>query len=114
MAKKFSFRLTSKKKETEKQTKKEREASSGQPVSPVDTAYTKEAPVLKTVVDELYQLILDKKKVNISDAAKRFGVSEEVILEWGKILEEHSLVEVRYPAFGKAFLVVKETAKKRK
>lgn len=54
---------------------------------------------LSTVLDDLYFYINEKGNVNLSDAALRFKVAKSKIEEWAKILEDHSLIKIYYPAF---------------
>ncbi len=54
-----------------------------------------------TPIDELFGLVMKSGKINVSDAAKKFNVHEARIEEWGKILEDHGLIEMHYPTIGK-------------
>lgn len=54
----------------------------------------------ETDIDSLYRIIEKFKKVKISEVKKVFNISSEKAEEWAKILEEHNLVELHYPAFG--------------
>jgi len=71
-------------------------------------------PHLITSIDRLYKLVLEKKRVRISTAARIFKVKPEKIEEWGKILEEHDLLAMHYPVVGDAEIVTKELAERRK
>ncbi len=56
---------------------------------------------VKTKIDELYELIKKNKTVKLNDAlAKRLNVSRMQIESWAVILEEHNLIELKYPAIG--------------
>jgi|GEM_PF-813557 len=56
---------------------------------------------VKTTIDKLYEMILDKGVVRLNDGlAKKLGVSKTQVEEWAMILEEHNLVELHYPALG--------------
>lgn len=60
--------------------------------------------LLKTPIDDLLRLLIKHGEIRITDAAIHFRVNEEKIENWGRILEEHSLAELHYPAFGKPSL----------
>ncbi|QQG38711.1 MAG: hypothetical protein HYS32_03860 [Candidatus Woesearchaeota archaeon] len=60
--------------------------------------------VSETVLDELVELVNDLGVVRIKDLAAKFGVKEETVEEWAKILEQKKLVMIYYPAFGGAEL----------
>lgn len=72
------------KKETEKKEIKEVAVKAGQ---------------LKTTLDELYFYIQQKGNVTLLQAASKFKVAREKIEEWAKILDEHGLIKIYYPAF---------------
>ena len=58
----------------------------------------------ETEIDALYRYVSQKGKVRIDDSARRFKVPQGVIQEWAKILEEHKLIAIHYPAFGSPVL----------
>jgi ribulose bisphosphate carboxylase small subunit len=55
----------------------------------------------KTQIDELFEMVMEKGSVKIKEAAIKFKVHEAQIEEWAKILQEHGLIEIHYPVFGK-------------
>lgn len=59
---------------------------------------------IKTSFDQLLELVIEKGSIKIPDAAKKLRVKDKQIEEWARILEEHDLIEIHYPAFGKPFL----------
>lgn len=59
---------------------------------------TGEASV-KTGIDNLLDIIAQKKSVTIKDLSKQLNVPENQIEEWGRILEENGLIEIEYPVF---------------
>jgi len=61
---------------------------------------TEDEPVLETNIDMLLALVKEKGSVKFSDAAKKFGVPEKMIEEWGAILEEYRLAKLHYPPIG--------------
>jgi len=60
--------------------------------------------VLETDVDKLLKIIEKNESVPVDDLAKILKVSELKIEEWGRLLEEHGLIRMEYPAFGKPVL----------
>jgi hypothetical protein len=59
---------------------------------------------VKTQLDQLTDLIMEKGSIKIPEAAKKLKLKEKQIEEWAKMLEEHDLIEIHYPAFGKPIL----------
>lgn len=55
----------------------------------------------KTPLDELFELVMNEGAVKISDAARKFSVSEGQLEEWARILESHGLIEIHYPPVGR-------------
>jgi chromosome segregation ATPase len=51
---------------------------------------------IKTGADKLVELVSEKKRVVLDDAAKKLGVGKEVVLEWAEFLEEEGLVTLEY------------------
>jgi len=60
-----------------------------------------------TDLDELYELLTERKNLKISVISKSFKVDKDKALEWGKILEEHNLASIEYPAFSEPELIIK-------
>ena len=60
----------------------------------------------ETDIDLLYKILLQKKKMRLSEIMSDFGVNEKHAKEWVKILEQHGLAKVKYPAFGEAEVAV--------
>jgi len=65
---------------------------------------------IKTGVDKLVELVLDKKKISVDDASKELGVSKDVIQEWAEFLEEEKIISVEY-SLSKTYLVEKKLTK---
>ncbi len=65
------------------------------------SAEEKQAESEKTPIDELFDLISQKGIVSIKYAADRFNVHEAQIEEWAGILQDHGMIEIHYPVFGK-------------
>jgi len=76
-------------------------------VKPKEKDYIKEiksavvSEETKTPMDELFELVMNQGTVRLSDAARKFGVTEVQLEEWAKILEGHDLIELHYPAIGR-------------
>ena len=58
----------------------------------------------ETELDSLLELINENEVVSFSQAAKVFNVNQEKIKEWAKILEEHNLIKIFYPAISEPLL----------
>lgn len=56
--------------------------------------------IIMTPIDELLNLVLEKERVKLKEAAKRFGVKKQQLEEWAKILESHDLITIHYPPLG--------------
>jgi len=56
--------------------------------------------VIETDFDILYKLVLEKKKVKISEIAAMFKIDKKKAEEWIQILDEHNLARIYYPAMG--------------
>lgn len=52
-----------------------------------------------TDLDTLYNLLKERKSLNIESISKVFEITKEKALDWAKILENHELVRIEYPAF---------------
>lgn len=53
-----------------------------------------------TDLDILYNLLQNKKKLNLSTISRVFNINEEVAMEWCRILESGNLAVIDYPAEG--------------
>lgn len=62
----------------------------------------------QTDIDRLYRTINSANIVTITQAATMFRITKEQAEEWGKILESHGLIELRYPAIGELQLCKKK------
>lgn len=65
---------------------------------------TGSARSMETPIDKLLEIVTMKGSVRIDQAARAFKVKEKQIDEWARILEEHNLIEIHYPAMGKPIL----------
>ena len=70
------------------------------PVKPVHEDDEEED--FKTTIDRVHKLIVEKKKMKISEICEHFGVEKNVAEDWVDILAGHKLIEVHYPLFGEA------------
>lgn len=60
----------------------------------------------ETDLDTLYNLIKDKKNLSVEVISKSFNIKREKALEWAKILENHELVRIEYPAFSAPEVII--------
>lgn len=51
---------------------------------------------IKTGVDKLVDIVSQKKKITIDDAAKQLGVGQDVVQEWAEFLEQEGLISINY------------------
>ena len=68
----------------------------------------------QTNMDFFLDLIKDKKSLTIGILAKVFNVTKDQALDWAKILEEHGLVSIEYPAFSDPEVKLKKRKRKKK
>jgi chromosome segregation ATPase len=65
---------------------------------------------IKTGADKLVDLISEKKKISVDEAAKTLGVGKNVVQEWAEFLEEEGTVDLEY-SFSKAWITAKRITK---
>jgi len=65
---------------------------------------------IKTGVDKLVELVSERKKVTVDDAAKKLGVGKNVVQEWAEFLEEEGLVTLEY-SFSKVWITERKITK---
>lgn len=61
----------------------------------------------ETNMDVFYSLLMEKKSLSMGTISKVFKLSKEKALEWAKILEDHDLATIEYPAFSDAEIKIK-------
>ena len=61
-----------------------------------------------THLDEFYDYLKEKKEVKISDAAKKFNIAEDLILEWAKVLEAGDLANIYSSGIGRQYVKINE------
>lgn len=66
--------------------------------------------IIETGVDKLVELVKERQKISMQDAAKELGVSLTVIEEWSDFLEEEGIISIEYK-FTKPFLVGRKLTK---
>jgi predicted ArsR family transcriptional regulator len=66
---------------------------------------------ITTGADKLVQLISEKKRVSLDDAAKQLGVDKEVLREWAEFLEQEQHISIEYK-LSKTWLIEKQISKK--
>ena len=67
---------------------------------------TQDNEYIETGIDRLLKAVNEKKKIKMSEAALMFNVSEELIEDWGNVLENHKMITMRYPIMGEPTLEV--------
>ncbi len=70
--------------------------------------YQEGSKKVQTSMDALLDLVAAKGSIKLSAAAKKLRVKEKDAEEWARVLEEHELLEVRYPTFGSPILKKKK------
>lgn len=68
---------------------------------------------IRTEFDELYSYVVEKGNVDLIHASEKLKVPKEKIEEWAKILEEHGLIKIYYPAFTSPLLLGNEWVRKK-
>ncbi len=62
----------------------------------------------KTDLDVLYDILKKRREIRLPSVCQAFNVSNEVAMEWGKILESGNLAVVDYPGFGDPVIILRE------
>jgi CBS domain-containing protein len=62
----------------------------------------------ETEIDKLLKLIEEREKITVGEASKELEVPAVKIRAWGKVLQEHGLIEMHYPIFGDIVLMKKK------
>jgi len=62
----------------------------------------------ETDLDKLCRILEKYKTIKISEIVKTFNIDQKKAEEWSKILQEHELAEIHYPAIGEAELKCKK------
>ena len=70
-----------------------------------------ESNIIETGVDKLVNLIKERGRIALADAAKELGVSTSVIQEWVDFLEEEEIISVEYK-LTKPYLVERKLTRK--
>jgi len=65
---------------------------------------------IKTGADKLVELVSEKKRVLLDDAAKKLGVGKDVVREWAEFLEEDGMVSIDY-SLSKVWITEKKITK---
>ena len=63
---------------------------------------------LETEIDILYRLIKEKRRLTLTAITNAFNINKDKALEWARILEDHDLVMIEYPAFSDPEVEIKE------
>src|SRR3989338_2582746 len=67
--------------------------------------------IIETGVDKLVNLIKERGKISIPDAAKQLGTSTQVVGEWADFLEEEGIISIQH-TLTKPYLVERKLTKK--
>ncbi len=62
----------------------------------------------QTYMDVFYNLLKEKKSLSIRSVSILFNIKKDKAMEWAKILEDHDLVIIEYPAFSDPEVKIKE------
>jgi chromosome segregation ATPase len=63
---------------------------------------------IETQIDQLAKLVIEKKKIPVSEAAKILKTTETQVEGWVRILEESGFVVLAYPALGEPIIILKK------
>jgi len=66
--------------------------------------------VIETSIDRLIQILKQKNKMNISEAADFLKMTQKEVEPILNILEENGIIEIKYPVIGEPKVVLKTTA----
>ncbi len=66
---------------------------------------------VETSVDRLYGEVRSRGSMGLTEASTTLKVKEERVEEWALILEEHKLIRMNYPKFGKPVMLSLEYRK---
>ena len=69
-------------------------------VKQAETTIQSNTEVTETDFDKLVEYVNQKENVKLSQVAKIFKISAKTAEDWGKVLQNHSLVHIHYPTFG--------------
>lgn len=61
---------------------------------------------ITTAVDSLVELVNNRKKISLEEAANELGLPEHIVNEWAVFLEEENVLEIEYQ-FTTPFLIAK-------
>lgn len=89
------------------------EKKSEEIVSKKELKYKHKNARINTDIDSFYSELEKRGKMKISDIVKMFGIGKEKAFEWCKILEKHSLLEVRHHPLREAEVIIKKNVKKK-
>jgi hypothetical protein len=69
--------------------------------------------VIETSIDQLIQFLKEKGKMNVSEAADFLKMTQKEIEPILNILEENSIIEIKYPVIGEPKIILKPNAPER-
>lgn len=68
--------------------------------------------LIETPIDKFIALVKERKKLQLSEAARILGVDESSVEGWVKILEEREFLEITYPTIGQPTIILKNITSK--
>jgi len=100
-------------KTTEKIGKDEKESKPGKATKEkaIPITYKKPSGKLTTEVDDMLEIISQRKNIRINQLAKLMKVKESEVKEWTETLENWGIIEVHYPLFGKPVVTMSKKKK---
>lgn len=63
--------------------------------------------IIETAIDKFLKLLRERKKVPISEALRILKVTESQLESWIGSLEDHGIVELKYPVLGEPEIILK-------
>lgn len=101
-------------KKTQAEEKKQEEKHEEKPMESTEKeAIQLPKASIMTEFDELYSYVIEKGNVDLIHVSGKLKVPKEKIEEWAKILEEHGLMKIYYPAFTSPLLLSNEWIRKK-
>jgi hypothetical protein len=62
----------------------------------------------KTDLDNLYEVLKERKDLKLQTISKAYSVDKTVVMSWGKALETAGLIKIEYPLFGDPKFIYEE------
>jgi hypothetical protein len=62
----------------------------------------------KTDLDNLYEVLKERKDLKLQTISKAYGVDKNVVMSWGRALETAGLIRIEYPLFADPKFIYEE------